>query len=461
MELPKDVQDLLDRLNEAGYAAYAVGGCVRDTVLGRTPGDWDLCTSALPEQMQAVFAGEHVVETGLRHGTLTVVLHHVPYEVTTFRVDGTYTDHRHPDAVSFVDRVDQDLARRDFTVNAMAYSPRTGMVDLFGGQRDLKEKTIRCVGNPDLRFEEDALRILRALRFAAVYDFSVEEETAAAIHRLYPSLEKVAPERIRTELFKLLCGPSAGRILREYRDVIFFLLPELKPMEGLDQRNPHHLYDVWEHTVRAVEAVAPETVLRLTVLLHDTGKPAAMSTDETDIGHFYGHEALSESLAEQALDRLKPDNVTREAVCTLVRHHSLPLSPERPVLLKRLNRLGEAPLRNLIRVQAADLIATGTRPEAEVRSQSAQLESALEALMAERPCFTLKSLAVNGRDLAALGFRGPDIGQNLQSLLAEVMEGHLPNEKETLLRWLKQKNAAGKACSAQAETEERTGKKRD
>lgn len=297
MTIPQDALTILQRLNDAGEEAYVVGGCVRDALLGVTPKDWDICTSARPEEMQRIFSGMHVVETGLKHGTLTVVLHHTPYEVTTFRVDGAYTDHRHPDGVTFVTDVTMDLARRDFTVNAMAYHPVRGLVDAFGGREDLARRLIRCVGRPEARFEEDALRILRALRFASVYDFDIDPETASAIHALYPTMAQVAAERIRVELSKLLCGKGVGRILRDYSDVITFLLPELAPSVGFEQHTPYHRFDVWEHTVRAVEAVAPTEALRLTMLLHDSGKPACFTMDAQGVGHAYGHQKRSTELA--------------------------------------------------------------------------------------------------------------------------------------------------------------------
>ena len=298
--LPADVAALLAMLRDAGFPAYTVGGCVRDALLGITPHDWDICTSALPEQMQQVFKDLHTVETGLKHGTLTVVVNHVPYEITTFRVDGEYTDHRHPDSVSFVDNIAEDLSRRDFTVNAMAWSPDSGLVDLFDGREDLAAGVIRCVGDPALRFDEDALRVLRALRFASVYDFSIDPATDAAARKLAPSLHGVAGERIREELMKLLCGKGVGRILRAYPDVLSEIIPEIRPMVGYNQQNHHHSYDLWEHTVRAVENVPAEADFRLAMLLHDTGKPRVRTTDEHGEGHYRGHQAVSAEIAERA-----------------------------------------------------------------------------------------------------------------------------------------------------------------
>ena len=438
--LPADVAALLAMLRDAGFPAYTVGGCVRDALLGITPHDWDICTSALPEQMQQVFKDLHTVETGLKHGTLTVVVNHVPYEITTFRVDGVYTDHRHPDAVSFVDNIAEDLSRRDFTVNAMAWSPEAGLVDLFGGREDLAAGVIRCVGEPALRFDEDALRVLRALRFASVYDFTVDPATDAAARKLAPSLAGVAGERIREELLKLLCGRGAGRILRAYPDILSEIIPEIRPMVGYDQQNHHHSYDLWEHTVRAVENMPPEADLRLAMLLHDTGKPLVRTTDEHGEGHYRGHQQASAEIAARAADTLRLDNATRDRVLLLVRYHDIPLRTEsgeinldRSFLLRKLNRFGETDLRDLIRIHRADRIATGySSPEREDRRMKERLD-ALDALLAEKPCYTLKDLAVNGRDLQAAGLRGKEIGETLQRLLEDVMDGRVENSRDALL----------------------------
>ena len=441
IRLPEDVAALLAMLRDAGYPAYTVGGCVRDALLGIEPHDWDICTSALPEQMQQVFRNLHTVETGLKHGTLTVVVNHVPYEITTFRVDGEYTDHRHPDSVSFVDNIAEDLSRRDFTVNAMAWSPDSGLVDLFGGREDLAAGVIRCVGDPALRFDEDALRVLRALRFASVYDFAVDPATDAAARKLAPSLHGVAGERIREELLKLLCGRGVGRILRAYPDILSEIIPEIRPMVGYDQKNHHHSYDLWEHTVRAVENIPPEADLRLAMLLHDTGKPLVRTVDEHGEAHYKGHQAASAEIAERAAEALRLDNATRDRVLLMVRYHDIPLRTEtgeinldRSFLLRKLNRFGETDLRALIRIHRADRIATGySSPEREDRRMKERLD-ALDALLAEQPCFTLKDLAVNGRDLQSAGLRGKEIGDTLQRLLEGVMDGKLENTRDALLR---------------------------
>ncbi len=433
IHMPRGAAFVIDRLKQHGRQGYVVGGCVRDSLLGRTPKDWDICTDALPEELQRIFADQHVIETGLKHGTLTVMYEHEPYEVTTFRVDGEYTDHRHPDEVHFVKNVVDDLSRRDFTVNAMAWNPETGLVDAFSGQQDLAAGLIRCVGEAEKRFGEDALRIMRALRFASTYGFAIEQETQAAIHRLKDTLCDVAAERIRVELAKLLCGKGAGSILREYRDVIFAILPQLAPMDGFDQRTPHHAYDVWEHTVRAVEN-APETeTLRLTMLLHDAGKPAAFTVDEQGVGHAWGHQKGSVQIAAEVLADLKVDNATRDRVLLLVEHHDWPLSTDRKLLKRRLNRFGEEALFQLIDVQRADAMGKGTVPPEEIEAQTDAIRQALSALIAENPCVTLKDMAVNGRDLMAEGIRGKALGEMLQWLLDEVIAERLVNEREALL----------------------------
>ena len=432
--MPAGAAFVLQRLKENGFQGYVVGGCVRDSLLGRAPKDWDICTDALPEEMQRVFRDQHVIETGLKHGTLTVMYDHEPYEVTTFRVDGEYTDHRHPDAVRFVKNVVDDLARRDFTVNAMAWNPQSGLVDAFGGQEDLRAGVIRCVGEADRRFGEDALRIMRALRFASVYGFDIEAETAAAVHRLKDTLRDVAAERIRVELAKLLCGQGAGKMLREYADVFFAILPQMAPMHGFDQRTPYHAYDVWEHTVRAVENAPSTETLRLTLLLHDAGKPAAFTVDEQGVGHAHGHHRLSAEIAAEVLAYLRLDNATRDRILMLVEHHDWPLSTERTLLKRRLNRLGEEALYQLIEVQRADALGKGTEAAADVEARTEELRQALTVLLAERPCVTLRDMAVNGRDLMAEGIaHGRQLGETLNWLLAEVLNERLPNEREALL----------------------------
>ena len=393
IELPKDAAEVMARLNRAGYEAYAVGGCVRDSLLGIAPKDWDICTAASPEEMTQVFAGLHTVETGLKHGTLTVVMNHVPYEVTTFRVDGEYTDHRHPDGVTFVRNVREDLARRDFTVNAMAWSPETGLVDLFGGREDLDAGVIRCVGEPAKRFEEDALRILRAMRFAAVYDFAVEPGTAKAIHALYPTLEGVAAERIRVELAKLVCGRAAERILIQFGDVLRFVLPEAGSASALGS------------------AAASEAV-RMACLLAQSGPEGAMRAGE----------------------RLRMDKATAERIRLLTANIDLPLGAQEHMLMRPLSLLGEDALYQLIEVQAVRIEAVKGQPHEAASAWKREVSASVDALLAKAPCVSIRDLAVNGTDLTHVGVpKGKKIGEYLKALLDAVMDGEVPNDRDTLL----------------------------
>ena len=334
VEPPAPALAAIARLRAAGFPAYLVGGCVRDTLLGRVPGDWDITTAALPEQVEAVFAGERIIETGLKHGTVTVLMDGLPLEITTFRTEAAYSDHRHPDAVAFTPSLTEDLARRDFTINAMAWTRENtgdglnaGLQDPFGGQADLGKKLIRCVGDPHKRFEEDALRILRALRFASQLDFTIDPATAAAAHALRDTLALVSRERIAVELTKLLCGPAARRIIVEYWEILSVPLPELAPMAGLDQRNKHHCYDVLEHSAAAVEAVPPEKLLRWAALLHDVAKPACFTVDEAGRGHFYGHAKRGAPMAREIMTRLRFDKDTVNRVAQLVELHDYPIDP--------------------------------------------------------------------------------------------------------------------------------------
>ncbi|WP_454941307.1 CCA tRNA nucleotidyltransferase [Evtepia sp.] len=427
-------------LRGAGYEAWIVGGCVRDALLGLAPKDYDLATSALPEQTKAVFAGRPVVETGLRHGTVTVLLEGEPLEITTYRVDGAYSDARHPDEVTFTGSLREDAARRDFTINAMAYAPGAGLQDFFGGREDLVRGMIRAVGTAEQRFREDALRILRALRFAAVLDFTLEGETDRAARACAPLLAGVSAERVSGELGKLLCGKAAGRVLREYPDVLGVVLPEILPMVGLDHRNAYHCYDVWTHTAVAVDHVPPELPLRLAMLLHDIGKPDTFSLGEDGQGHFYGHPRRSVELAEKILTRLRFPRRTRERVLTLVRYHDAVLE-ETPQRVRRwLNKLGPEAFFDLLAIQWGD--ASAQAPAYCTRLDHVRrLETMARQELAQAPCLTVRDLAVGGEDLLARGYRGPAVGEALRALLDQVLAGALPNEKTPLLQWLARRDA--------------------
>ncbi|MBE6990168.1 MAG: CCA tRNA nucleotidyltransferase [Ruminococcaceae bacterium] len=431
--LPRQALDILHRLNENGYEAYAVGGCVRDQLLGREPEDWDMTTSARPEQVMALFAG-HCIPTGLQHGTVTVRQEHRSFEVTTFRTDGVYSDHRHPDAVAFSNSLEEDLRRRDFTIGAMAMGADGRIVDLFGGQEDLRNGVIRCVGDAERRFDEDALRIMRALRFAAVLGFSVAPDTADAIRKKAEDLRKIAVERIRVEMDKLLCGAHAAEVLLAFPDVIAVFLPEMRDAVGFQQKNPHHCYDVWEHTVRAAAAAPAEPMLRWTLLFHDLGKPKCFTQDEAGVGHFYGHGRVSCRLAAEATTRLKFDNASRERIELLVTWHDRYIPLTHRSFRRALNALGEEALRQLLAVKRADNMAQAPAYRSRLEKLD-QAERLLDELLAADACFSLKQLAVNGRDIMALGLRGQAVGRMLQTLLGQVLEERLPNERSALLAW--------------------------
>ena len=393
--IPSYAQTALDRLTAAGFESWLVGGCVRDLLLGRTPGDYDVCTAALPEETESVFAGERLIETGLKHGTVTVILDGHPLEITTYRVDGTYADARHPDQVTFTRSLREDAARRDFTVNAMAYHPDRGLWDGFGG-------------------------------------LTLDPETEKAVRSTAHLLEKIAPERLSAELTKLLCGPGAGAVLGEYPDILGELIPELGPMVGFDQRNIHHCHDLLTHTAAAVDNIPPDPALRLAMLLHDVGKPETFSLGEDGQGHFYGHAKRSVELADAILRRLRYPNHLREKAVTLIRFHDAPLTPDPRPIRRWLNKLGEETFFDLIAVHRADTLALAPA----YHSRTAELdrvEALARDILAEAPCLTLRDLAVDGHDLMALGYAGPALGAALRSLLDGVLEGDLDNTREALL----------------------------
>lgn len=430
-EIPDHVKAVLAALEAAGHEAWCVGGCVRDMLLGRTPEDWDVTASARPEETMALF-GSHAFPTGLKHGTVTVRSEHRSVEVTTYRVDGAYHDHRRPEDVTFTRSLEEDLRRRDFTINAMALSLKGELRDPFGGQADLKAGVLRCVGEPERRFGEDALRILRGMRFASALGLEIDPATAAGIHQNRQLLREIAAERIQAELMKLLSGKAAAEVLREYPDVIGVFWPEILPMVGFDQRNFHHCYDVWEHTLHAVAAVPGDPALRCVMLLHDIGKPNCFTVDESGLGHFYGHPAISRELADGMLRRLKCSNELRETIVRLVEWHDRNIPRTDKGIRKALRALGEQDLRRLILVKRADNLAQA--PEFWDRQQEIdKAEAILDRLLEEDACFSLKQMAVNGKDLTEMGFSGPAVGRALDALLERVVNGELPNEREALL----------------------------
>ena len=437
MDIPQAALSAIEQLNNAGFSAYLVGGCVRDLLMGREPGDYDITTAALPEQVEAVFAGRRIIETGLKHGTVTVLLDGLPLEITTYRQDVSYSDHRHPDAVRFTPKLEDDLSRRDFTVNAMAWHPREGLVDLFGGRADIEGRRIRCVGDPGQRFDEDALRILRALRFSSVLGFAVDPATAKAAFDKRQLLDHVSRERIAAELTKLLCGAEVCRVVTDCWPILAVPIPELAPMAGFDQRSKYHCYDVLTHCAVSCGAVPPEKVVRWTALLHDAGKPACFTLDDQGRGHFYGHAKVSAEIAERVLTRLRFDRDTIRRVRALTELHDCPIDPpEGPptrAVKRLLGRLGETDFFNLLAVKRGDALAHA--PAYRGRTAACdRIEALARELLAQASCMTLRDLAVNGSDLMELGYApGPALGRTLEGLLDAVLSDRVPNEREALL----------------------------
>ena len=435
--IPQEVCAVLQTLERAGYEAYIVGGCVRDILMGKPPHDWDVTTSALPEETMALF-DHFAIPTGLRHGTVTVRSGKTACEVTTFRTDGDYPDHRHPAAVTFTRSLREDLQRRDLTVNAMAMDVHGTLHDPFGGRADIRRRILRCVGVPERRFREDALRILRTLRFSATLGFAIQADTHCSLRERRDDLRYVAAERVREELTKLLCGADVLRVLLEDPQVLGVVLPEILPCVGFDQHNRHHCCDVWGHTAHAVAAAPPDPVLRWVMLLHDLGKPSCFTLDDQGVGHFHGHHRPGAEMAEAVCRRLRFDKAAARQICTLVRYHDRPIPLTERAIRRAMNQLGVEGLRQLCAVKRADNLAQ----HPDYRSRQREIdegEAIMDALLERDACFSLKQLAVNGRDMAALGLEGPAIGQMLQALLEAVMDGAVDNERDALLALAKEK----------------------
>ena len=432
-EIPKKVEIIINTLEEAGFEAYAVGGCVRDALLGRTPNDWDITTSAKPEQVKVLF--HRTVDTGIAHGTVTVLLEKDGFEVTTYRVDGEYEDGRHPKEVTFTASLEEDLKRRDFTINAMAYNPKKGLVDLFEGQKDLEDKVIRCVGDPLERFTEDALRIMRAVRFSAQLGFSLEENTRKALSVLAPNLKHVSAERIQVELVKLLVSPHPDYLRTAYEaGITKEFLPEFDRCMETPQNTPHHCYSVGEHILHSLLYVQEDKVLRLTMLLHDIGKPVVRTTDKNGRDHFKMHAPEGEKMAKGILRRLKFDNDTIGKVCRLIRWHDLRPTPEMADVRKAMNVIGEDIFPMWMEVQYADNQAKSDYRRLEKEARQAGVRKSWEVITREEQCVSMKKLAVTGSDLIAAGMKpGKEIGNTLNALLELVLENPEKNTKQTLL----------------------------
>lgn len=432
MVLPQAVQYCIQSLEAAGFQGFAVGGCVRDSLLGLTPADYDLCTDAKPEDLCKIFSSHQLLHHGQKHGTVGVVLDGQVYEITTFRKEGDYADARHPGWVAFVPNVEEDLARRDFTINAMAYNPRLGCIDPFGGQADLKNRILRTVGDPQARFREDALRILRGARFSARFGLTPDAATMDAMQTLSPLMAYLARERVFEELCKLICSATAED-LQKFAPLLTQVIPELAPSVGFQQHSPHHRYDVFTHTAYVVEAVPKLLPLRWAALLHDVGKPASFTMDETGRGHFKGHAQVSQEMADEILRRLKAPSSLRQQVTALIGLHMARLEPDKKLLRRRLGRLGQELLEQLLVLQEADMGSKGTGIPEEME-QFAVIRRLIQEILAEDACFSIKDLAINGWDLQQAGFApGPVIGQCLSWLLGQVQDEVLPNRRDVLL----------------------------
>ncbi len=435
INIPKQVNRTIEILCGGGYSAYVVGGAVRNILMEIPVSDWDIATSALPQETLELFKDYRTIETGIKHGTVTVIIDGMSLEITTFRIERGYSDNRHPDSVDFTSLIEDDLSRRDFTVNAIAWSPQAGFADPFGGREDIEKKIIKCVGEPDRRFGEDALRILRALRFASVLGFEIDCKTSESIHKNYQLLENISVERIFAELSKLLCGKDAGRILREYKDVMFFVLPELKPTDNCAQNHERHIYDVWNHTVAAVEGVPPDSVLRFAMLFHDSGKPQCKTTDENGIDHFYSHGKAGRKNAHDTLTRLKTSNKFREHVCNLVEFHDfLPDKISKKTYKKYIARLGIDVVKELFLIRKADVSAQNPKFLQESLRENEAGIKILKEIEEETGCFKISDLDINGNDLAEAGFSpSPEMGKVLNVLLEEVMDEKIQNTREALV----------------------------
>ncbi len=426
-------------LKESGYEAYAVGGAIRDAIMGRNPYDFDVTTSATPEQMQEVFKNERVFETGLKHGTLTLHYKGENVEVTTYRIDGEYLDSRHPSTVQFTTELEKDLSRRDFTMNALAYDPNSNtLVDLFGGREDINNKIIRAIGNPEKRFAEDALRILRAVRFSSKLGFKIEENTKKAMLKTLPLLKSVSKERIATELNGLLCGEYAKNTILEHYEIISAVLPEIAVMHGFDQKNSWHIYDILTHTAVVVDNVRPVPHMRLMAFLHDIGKVTTFHLDENGVGHFWGHNEASAKRAREFFNEYKYDNFTKERVCEIIAQHDTHIKADKIEIKKRLRNMGKESFLELLELQKADNVAQN--PE---KTNMKHFDTVLEiynSIIENNECFSLKTLALNGSDLIQNGFdKGKTVGNVLEYLLNEVIEEKIPNDKQKLLEMAKER----------------------
>lgn len=432
--LPKNVKKIIDILNKNNFEAFIVGGCVRDSIIGLIPHDWDICTNAKPEEIKKCFEFFNTFDSGIKHGTISIVIDGEVYEVTTYRIDGTYSDNRRPDSITFTSDIAKDLARRDFTINAIAYNEQCGLIDPYGGREDLSDNIIRCVGNPDFRFNEDALRIIRALRFASVYDFVIENETSKSICKNADLLKNIAVERISVEFNKLLCGNGAEEILNNYSDVIAVFIPEIKPMFDYSQHTKHHNRDLWRHTTYSVKSIDNTPVLRMSMFLHDIGKPKACKRDEDGTCHFKGHPKYSAEMAETILRRLKYPTEFIETCITLIKYHDVRFNGSKRQLRHVMSAIGDKNVELLLKIQRADIMAQSDYKHKEKLEKLNLACQVYREVLADKDCFTLKQLKINGNDIKNLGVtEGVKIGKILKILLSLVIEDKLENKKSALV----------------------------
>lgn len=432
--LPDFAKKAIDMLNGKNFEAYIVGGCVRDCIMGITPNDWDITTSASPEEIGLVFKDFKTIKTGIKHGTVTVLIEDNPLEITTYRIDGKYSDNRHPDKVKFTKNLKEDLLRRDFTINSLAYHYNTGVIDFFGGIKDIERKIIRCVGEGDKRFSEDALRIMRALRFSSTLGFSIHQNTKNSIHKNFELLEKISPERIYSELSKLLCGNNAKEVLMEFKSVIAKIIPEIEKSFSFNQKTPYHIYDVYEHTVNSVANIDPDLILRLTMFFHDIGKPYCFTVDENGQGHFKGHSKISVKICEDVLRRLKCDNNTIEEVTTLIKYHDTVIENDEKLIKRWFNRISPEGFFKLLKIKMADTLSQN--PIFDRSELIDKLYISAKDILKKKECFSISSLKINGDDLISLGMKeGKEIGDTLNFLLDAVIDKKCINERQSLLNF--------------------------
>ncbi len=435
INLPAAVKEIISVLECNGFVAFVVGGCVRDSILGRPTHDWDICTSATPNELIRVFDGYNCMKVGLQFGTLSARIREEIFEVTTFRSDGDYSDGRHPDSVALAESLEEDLQKRDFTINAMAYSDKEGLVDVVGGLQDLQDGVIRCVGNAEKRFQEDALRVLRAIRFATVLNFCIDQSVRDAIHSKYTRLRNVSIERVNSEFCKMIVCPNFGNMLREYSSIFSFCIPELNSMIGFDQNNKYHIYDLFEHTLCALEnCESNDLVLRLAVFFHDFGKPYSYQDGEDGYRHFKGHGKVGASIVDGIMQRFRFDSSVQKKVVELVFYHDAEIAVGKKFAKRWLNRIGLEQFQKLLALKKADSKAHATNCVQRKLECLQAVEDCLQEVLCEQECFTLKDLAVNGKDLIGIGFKqGRTIGITLDSLLQKVINGEIENERSVLL----------------------------